>query len=538
MVRALVQRIDLWVHGLGGLWLALAVTFVLALPGFFTLPPVDRDEVLFAQSSRQMLETGNFVDIHFGDQVRYKKPVGIYWMQAATAWISGGQEDIWGYRLTSLLGALTAVGFAYGIARRVASPAGAVAVAVAVGASVILGAEARLAKTDAVLLASVTAAQFVLARLWLPAGAATRVTLPFGWAMGFWLALAVQVLVKGPIGPIIPLSTLVGLSLIRRDLALVRALRPAEGLALFAVLVLPWFIAITLKSGGAFWTASVGRDMLAKVGEGQEQHGLPPGFYLATLWLTFWPGAVVLAAMLPAIWRARREAVVVFAALWVIPFWLIFEVTATKLLHYTLPTYPALALVAIWAWQAVGPGQAWLARLAALVPFAALAGLGLGLRRIGVEPGLAFWLGAVLILPASLLVLLAERQRRAGALAMGFALSGLAFALAVYPTLAGSSMLWPAARIQAIAAERPGCPLIVAGYNEPSVVFWSDNHARQVDGATAAAAFVIGTCATAVVGDRALANFSAALPDVAPAASFRGLNIGGGRLTQFSVFIR
>ena len=65
----------------------LALLFLICLiawlPGLFTIPPLDRDESRFAQASKQMLETHNFVDIRFGQEPRYKKPVGIYWLQAA-----------------------------------------------------------------------------------------------------------------------------------------------------------------------------------------------------------------------------------------------------------------------------------------------------------------------------------------------------------------------------------------------------------------------------------------------------------------------
>jgi len=53
------------------------------LPGFFNIPAIDRDEARFAQATKQMVESGDFVDIRFQDDGRYKKPVGIYWMQAA-----------------------------------------------------------------------------------------------------------------------------------------------------------------------------------------------------------------------------------------------------------------------------------------------------------------------------------------------------------------------------------------------------------------------------------------------------------------------
>src|SRR5262249_11314499 len=77
---------------------------LLWLPGIVSLPALDRDESRFAQSSRQMLETGNFVDIRLGHVPRYKKPVGIYWLQAATTAAAApfvGLGQIWSYRLAS-----------------------------------------------------------------------------------------------------------------------------------------------------------------------------------------------------------------------------------------------------------------------------------------------------------------------------------------------------------------------------------------------------------------------------------------------------
>src|SRR4051795_4555383 len=53
------------------------------LPGFFTIPAIDRDEARFAQATKQMVESGDYVDIRFQDDVRYKKPAGIYWLQSA-----------------------------------------------------------------------------------------------------------------------------------------------------------------------------------------------------------------------------------------------------------------------------------------------------------------------------------------------------------------------------------------------------------------------------------------------------------------------
>ena len=64
-------------------WFLLVCGLLLFLPGFFTIPPIDRDEARFAQATKQMVESGDYVDIRFQDDVRYKKPVGIYWLQSA-----------------------------------------------------------------------------------------------------------------------------------------------------------------------------------------------------------------------------------------------------------------------------------------------------------------------------------------------------------------------------------------------------------------------------------------------------------------------
>src|SRR5215469_7212309 len=88
----------------------VAVCLISYLPGFFNIPPIDRDEARFVQASKQMLETGDYVDIRFQEEVRYKKPVGIYWLQAAVvhaaevAGVPQARTTIGLYRIPSLLG--------------------------------------------------------------------------------------------------------------------------------------------------------------------------------------------------------------------------------------------------------------------------------------------------------------------------------------------------------------------------------------------------------------------------------------------------
>src|SRR5207244_7255589 len=127
---------------------------VLFLPGFFTIPAIDRDEARFAQATKQMVESGDFVDIRFQDEVRYKKPVGIYWLQAAvvkTATALGmpnAQGTIWLYRIPSLIGAIGAVLLTYWTALSFVSRRAALLAGLMMATSILLGVEARLPKTD------------------------------------------------------------------------------------------------------------------------------------------------------------------------------------------------------------------------------------------------------------------------------------------------------------------------------------------------------------------------------------------------------
>src|SRR6202043_2722812 len=82
----------------------------LYLPGISAIPPLDRDEARFAQATRQMLETGDFLRIRFQDEARNKNPAGIYWLQSAAFSIfsTPASTAIWPYRLPSVVGALAA----------------------------------------------------------------------------------------------------------------------------------------------------------------------------------------------------------------------------------------------------------------------------------------------------------------------------------------------------------------------------------------------------------------------------------------------
>ncbi|MBZ9760842.1 glycosyltransferase family 39 protein [Mesorhizobium sp. CA8] len=324
-------------------------SIVMTVSGLASLPPVDRDESRFVQSTKQMVETGDYVDIRLQDVTRYKKPIGIYWLQSAAVALSGegAAAPICVYRLVSMLGiALAVVGIGWTGTKLFGANAG-LAAGLMMAAIFATAFEGRDAKTDAILLACCVMAQGALAQVYWAAKRNEPVPGHLPWI--FWIAQGFGILIKGPVSPLLSLLTAAALFAFDRDWRWLLKMKLVRGVLIVLAIVLPWLILITWKSGGAFFQEAVGKDMLNKVAQGEESHGLPPGFYMLTYSLFMWPfGLIAVGAGLQAINRLWDDPRLRFCLAWYIPFWLVFEAIPTKLPHYVMPAYPGMALLVGW----------------------------------------------------------------------------------------------------------------------------------------------------------------------------------------------
>ena len=530
----------------------IAVCLVSFLPGFFNIPPVDRDEARFAQATKQMIESGDYIDIRFQDEVRYKKPVGIYWLQAGVVraaeavGIRDARTTIWLYRVPSLMGAVGAVLLTYWAALAFVTRRSAFLAALMMATCILLNVEARLAKTDAVLLMCCVAAMGVMARAYLFQSTGRDIT--WSHALLLWTALAAGILLKGPLILMVVGLAALALVIADRSASWLMRLRPMVGVLWILLLVLPWFVAIMGRAGDSFLQESVGRDLLSKIFKGQETHGAPPGYYLALFWVTFWPAAPLAAVAAPAVWRHRRELPLRFLLAWVVAGWLVFELVVTKLPHYVLPLYPAVAILiareierrelsdnphltrftvmwpifmavipaaAVWLVVYMRGQFAWLAW-----PFGAV-GLILGFyawRLYDVEGAERSFLRAV-----------------AGTLCMICAVLGVAFPLMrpVFPSAALAEI------IRGVDCRNP--VIAAAGFHEPSLVFLIGTRTRLVDGSSAAEILRGGDCRFAIIESRHERAFAQRAEQIG--LRYRlgrrldgGFNINGGRQVSFAIY--
>ncbi|WP_114011214.1 ArnT family glycosyltransferase [Cohaesibacter intestini] len=519
------------------------------MPGFNTIPPVDRDEARFAQASKQMMESGDYVDIRFQDGTRYKKPVGIYWLQVAGAKISGQGEDagIWAYRLPSMAGALLSVGFTFLIGMRMASVRVGFLAGIAMSAAILLGVEARLAKADAMLLATILAVQWLLWELY-----ENRAGLKRYQASILWVALSMGILIKGPIVLMVSGLTVLLLAAQERSFAWLKGTRWKLGIPLMLLITLPWFIAIGLHTDWAFYVDSVGKDMLAKVATGKESHGAPPGTYLAISNLTFWPVSIFLLLSLGWVWKQKKQHAVRFALSWILPTWVIFELVSTKLPHYVLPTFPALALLTALALEnrATSWNKLWAKIIAGFVPLiAAILGIGAPIALFIIEgvinpAALGLGLVAVGLGLLSFSVLVRGRVMAAFLLA---ALVAPVLYLSIHGTIFPAlNNVWLSNQMAASVNRNKPCEsieLASVGYSEPSLVFLMGTDTQLIDPSQTkqAADFLIEAgCRMTIIEQSREPAFLEAIgnrADLIEAVDHvKGFKLNGGKWQSFALY--
>ncbi|MFD1745772.1 ArnT family glycosyltransferase [Rhizobium helianthi] len=500
------------------LLLVFLVALATLLPGINTLPLTDRDEALYVQASRQMLESGDWVDIRFQNEPRYKKPVGIYWLQglAAKTIGTGAGSALWVYRLPSLFGAILTAMLTYAIAAQMGGKRAGLLAGLLAAMTVELAFEARIGKTDAMLCATIVASQLGLLSAYLDENRRQRL-----WRNAlFWLALGLGTLIKGPVAPMIAGFTLLGILATERNLSILRALSPVRGIIAYLCVVLPWLLAIGWISKGAFFQQSVGHDMLGKIATAQESHGAPPGTYILTSLGTFWPLSIFFSLAVWWAWKNRHTKTVAFLFFWIVPAWLLFELIATKLPNYILPMMPAWAVLAGLAVNDIGlkTSNRWF-RFTYLGIAAGGVALPLALNLLFYHiEGHIHLIGLALGACAATLSILASvwfmRNRlRAGFTAVIVAVAAI-YALGYGLLLPDARGLWLSDRIKEAFNRQTNCEKPVKlsiGYAEPSIVFRLGTPMQRLNAEDGAKAFHDAACAIAAVTSSQMPAFTAAL---------------------------
>lgn len=455
------------------LWALVLAAFVVYLVGNARTPLWDRDEPRFAQATREMMETGDYVVPHFAGEVRYDKPILGYYFFAAGMRAFGANE--FGARFFSgVFGALS-VALVYLVARRMTGSArvGLWSAAILATAPVMF-AESKMCTVDAGLLFWILLAFAALWRIYEG---------PCTWRpkVLLWTALALGVLTKGPVAPA-ALFVPVGLmALVARDRSFLRRMGWLWGVPLLVTLCLPWAVAVQAQTGGDFLRVALGKHVVGRAGRAMEGHGGFPGFYVVTLFGTFFPWAFfAVGGALESLKGLRDNRREIFLLSWAVGLIAVLEIAHTKMVHYSLPVFPALSIiVALFFDRAARAGDRRLlpGAVAALVMAAALAiAPVVALYKAGMMAAVFPFAGAGVILVAGMARVVYLSKHGKGLKAAFATMLAWLFLVAAWGLPAAGScgatkkVVALVEKIQERLKKR--APVISCGYEEPSLVFY------------------------------------------------------------------
>lgn len=312
-------------------------------------PPALMDDMdsTQAQISRTMLQSGDWVTPRLDGVAYLEKAPLKYWLIAICFQIFGVHD--WAARIptavcTILLCWLTARFARWGINERVGFYAG-LSLATCIGLFLFT----RVLITDVMLTLPITFAIWAALR-----ATDSREAHPRLWAVGFWVAMAAAILFKGLIGAVFPVGALVVYVIVRREIPW--RLWSWPGIALFFALALPWHVLATLRNPpyfdftmhaeegsyrGFFWFYFFNEHILRFLNRRwpRDYNTVPrPLFWILHLaW--FFPWSVYFPAI-----RLRGEKLATLALCW-IGFVMIFFTLSTTQEYYSMPCYPAIAIL-------------------------------------------------------------------------------------------------------------------------------------------------------------------------------------------------
>ncbi len=344
-------------------FLALVVVGCLALLFFHRLG--DRDlwsshEARAAQDAQSILDSGDWVLPRLFDRrPELQKPPLYYWLVAAAAWLTGGRVDAWAVRLPAALAAVACVLGLYLLGRARGRPTAGLIAAAVLATAFHFTWLARVGRIDMPLTLAVGVALAGYyqgqCRLREPGTGAA-----WPWFLLAYLAAAAGVLLKGPIGLVLPGGvalvhllvgrprTAAGSGPKRSPLSFVHAFGLWWGLPLVLVLSLPWFFCANVRTGGEFFRVFFWYHNVERGFGGSGKLAVHPWwFYGPRLAVDFLPWTPALVAALWSFGRTqsyRRDPEARFGLVWLGTMVALLSAMKFKRADYLLPAYPGAAL--------------------------------------------------------------------------------------------------------------------------------------------------------------------------------------------------
>ncbi|MGB3208967.1 MAG: glycosyltransferase family 39 protein [Crinalium sp.] len=361
------------------LWLLL-ISWIAFLWNLGNTGLIDETEPLFAEASRQIAVTGDWITPYFNGATRFDKPILIYWCQAIAYKLIG--VNSWAVRLPSALAAiaLTVLGFYtlryFGIPNPGKFPEASPTtikkdphitrqlwLSAWIGAAMIaLNPETiawgRTGVSD-MLLSGCTGS--ALLAFFLGYAQDSKPEVQERWYIAFYVLAALAVLTKGPVGIVLPVLIITTFLLyLGKFREVIQEMRLLRGVLLFAAITLPWYILVFLANGENFINSFFGYHNIERFTGVVNGHGAPWYFYFLVVLVGFAPWSIYLPVAIARLrfwqrksWQQQPRAthLGLFAWFWFAGIFAFFTIAITKLPSYVLPLMPAAAIIVALFWS-------------------------------------------------------------------------------------------------------------------------------------------------------------------------------------------
>jgi 4-amino-4-deoxy-L-arabinose transferase-like glycosyltransferase len=305
----------------------------------------DHDEGIHAAIARNMVVTGDWITPSFNGETFFDKPILFNWIGASSFALLGFTELA--ARLPAALLGLACVVVTYLLGKRMFGLSVGFLGGLVLATSGLFMVLARSVQYDMVLTFFTTLALFLFYCGVVDEKHRRR------YFLLFYVAVALAVLAKGPLGLVIPALVIGPYLLLTRQLRLLREMQIGWGVLIVLAIASPWYILMAVRNENYFSEFFLGQN-LGYFLSAESRHPEPFYFYLQVLpHLLFpWSGILLLAIYRPLRDRqSRSQDPIRFLLIWVIVIFFFFSLAVSKLETYLLPMFPAVALLIALLWE-------------------------------------------------------------------------------------------------------------------------------------------------------------------------------------------
>jgi 4-amino-4-deoxy-L-arabinose transferase-like glycosyltransferase len=350
----------------------------------------DMDEALYASCAREMCQRADWVVPWFNGQMFPEKPPLMFWTMIAGFQLIGVNE-LGARFFSAVFGVATAL-CAFHLGRVLFSPRAGLWAGLVTATTIVFTISARAATVDSALTLATTAAFFLFVLARSDARNAAPAHFKLRYAIPMYACIGLTVLAKGPVGMLLPLAAmglyLLGVDGWRNLLRSALWMRPMTAIVVVSAVVLPWCVLVWIRTDGQ-WLRQFIFDFNLRpfkqpflshgdVGSPYLHHLLAALvsiayylYYIPAILVGFFPWSVFLGPTLVDAYRRVRKNDrwrdgCLLAACWFGVWFVFWSLCKTKLPHYPLPAYPAMALLMacfVERWQSRGE-TAWVPLIA------------------------------------------------------------------------------------------------------------------------------------------------------------------------------